>query len=209
MRRMRLNLIHGFAVAVLLSPPLIAETSADEARQAEVQQVRFSTVQPAGVSRNWRQMAVQIQVHGPAETDVINTRFVDDVEVTVRKSYDVSSGGTEKIRFYRASVVLPTLERGRHTLHFFLPPEVVRRDRITGDPQAYEVLLRLGGNEQETGSNARSSLLARDSVRESFRERLEVEAEENDGILLPLHLTPFVNEQRYLRDMPSVRRGGE
>lgn len=207
MGAMRISLFNGFLAAALLLPPLALELGAqEEDRQVEVQNVRFGNAQPAGTTRRWREVAVQLNVRGPADREAVNPSYVDDVEVTVHLSFEVSRGEVERMRFYRSSVDLPTLERGRHTVRFFLPPEIVGRDRATGEPTAYEALVAVGGVEQEPTSRSRSSLLESDSVRESFRNRLEREAGGNDGILLPQHLTPFLNDPQYLRDMPSVRR---
>ena len=203
---MRLNVFSVFLVAVPLLP-FYSDLQAEEMeRQAEVQRVRFSNAQPAGINRNWRQVEIQLNVRGSADREVANPRYIDNVEVELNLAIQVRGGDVETTRFYRSSMELPTLEMGRHTVHFFLPPEVVSRDRVSGDPQAYLVALSVDGVEQTLSTNARSQVLERESVRQSFLERVESEAGANDGILLPIHLTPFVSDHRYLREMPSVRR---
>ncbi len=207
---MRLRFFNGFLVAVLLLPPFFVSLQAEEEEgQVEVQRVRFSNAQPAGSGRTWREIEVQLNVRGPADRNVINPRYVDNIDVELNLSFEVSRGEVETTRFYRSAVAIPTLERGRHTVHFYLPPEVVSRDRISGDPQAYLVNLSVDGVQQNLSSSALSRILERESVRESFQGRVESEAGVNDGILLPIHLTPFVNDRQYLREMPSVRRQGE
>ncbi len=206
---MRLNLFIGFLGAVLFLSPFAADLrSEEEARQVEVQRVQFGNAQPEGAGRNWREIEVDLDVRGSADRDVVNPRFIDNVQVEINLSFEVSRGEVQVNRFYRSYMEIPTLERGRHSVHFFLPPEIVSRDRITGDPQAYLVKLSVDGVEQELSSRAMSRILERDSVRESFLGRIESEAGSNDGILLPIHLTPFGQDRRYLRDVPSVRRVG-
>ena len=207
---MRLNFFNVFLIAALSVPHFPADSAAEEERQIEVQRVNFNrNATLSGDTRRWYEATVELNVRGSADRDVVNPRYVDNIEVTLNLSFEVSRGDVETTRFFRSSVELPTLERGRYPVHFFLPPEVISRDRISGDPQAYLVKLSADGVEQEFSSSAVSRLLERESVRANFESRIESDAGGNDGILLPLHLTPFVNERQYLREMPSVRRAGE
>jgi len=208
LKAMRFMLFNGVLLAILFFLPFGGELRAqDEEGQVAVQRVIFNrNASLTGDTRRWLETVVELNVSRPAGEDVFNPRYVDNIQIDLYISFDVSRGDVSRTRFYRSSVELPTLERGRHEIRFFLPPEVIGRDRITSEPSTYLVQLSVDGLRQELSSDARARILRRDEVLESFMRRVESEAGANDGILLPIHLTPFVNERQYFRDMPSIRR---
>jgi hypothetical protein len=92
-------------------------------------------------------------------------------------------------------------------VRFFLPPEIVKRDSLRGDPRFWGVELSVGGKPVPAGRAAYAGALATPEQRRNFQARGGASAAANDGILLPQYLTPFANE--YPRATPSfVRRDG-
>ena len=113
--------------------------------------------------------------------------FVGPVEVSLL----VATGRTGDLRYYRSEVTVILLESRRPgMLYFYLPPEVVRRDRLGSQPFAAMVELTVEGMSQPTRSTHLHGNL-RPEHRESFRARVREEAPRNDGILQPLQRTPF------------------
>ena len=75
---------------------------------------------------------------------------------------------------------------------FYLPPEIVKRDQITGDLRFYLVELFVDGKALPlTKYHVPSATLSKPEIVESFRGKVSSESGVNDGILLPQYLTPF------------------
>jgi hypothetical protein len=98
--------------------------------------------------------------------------------------------------YYRASAEAVAVEAtgSRTIFRFYLPPEIVKRDQITGDLKFYLVEVFVNGKALPLGKNCVPvSTLSSATVVESFRGKVSAEAGANDGILLPQYLTPFAN----------------
>lgn len=180
-------------------------TAQEAGRQVEVNLVRFQSVRPPVGGDNWTEAEIRLNVLGPVDPAAVNPRYVDKVRIVLNLSFEVTGATGETIlRFYRSEVEMPTLERGSHTVRFYLPPEVVRRDRLRTRPQAFLAEVFVDGRQQDTSRQSMDPLLYTETVRQSFRLRISRDAPDNDGILLPIYLTPFANQ--YTRDTPSFIR---
>jgi hypothetical protein len=100
-----------------------AATHAGFTGTAEVAQVKFERVRP-----EWYQIDVEVEVR-PAPGN--SSRFVDRVRVRLHLGFRLSLGG-ERWEFYRAESTAITVEQGRGHFRFYLPPEIVKRDRLAG-----------------------------------------------------------------------------
>jgi hypothetical protein len=94
--------------------------------------------------------------------------------------------------FYRAAVVAPALEAGTRVFRFYLPPAMVRRDRITSGARFWTVDLAVNGERVMDGGEQVSPAFSSPAAVENFRTQLAQHAPANDGILLPWHYTPWV-----------------
>ncbi len=133
--------------------------------------------------------------------------MVSRVRVTLLLGCELpATGGTERrTEYYRAEAECVALEAGRADVRFYLPPEIVKRDQLHGDPKLWSVAVSAGGRLQTLGRGSAASALANADARKNFESRAAGTAAVNDGLLLPQFLTPFVNE--YPRATPSfVRR---
>ncbi len=181
------------------------------AQDVEVTGVKFANVRPpanlssaGGATGAWFEADVALVVKPPAGSP---GQMVSRVRVSLLVGFELpgSAGGERRLEHYRAEVECVALEPGRADVRFYLPPELVKRDQLHGDPKYWGVELAVAGKPATPGRAAYSATLATADQRKNFQTRAGQLAAPNDGILQPQFLTPFVNE--YPRATPSfVRR---
>lgn len=177
------------------------------AQEVEVQTVRFMNLRaPTGSNGTWMEADVQLTVRPPPSTprDIISR-----VRVSILIGFELpaSAGGERRIEHYRAEAECVGLEAGRNDVRFYLPPEIVKRDQLHGDPKYWGVELAVAGKAIPSGRSAYAPTLGSAEQRKNFQTRGGAAATANDGILQPQFLTPFINE--YPRATPTfLRREG-
>jgi hypothetical protein len=132
--------------------------------------------------------------------------MVSRVRVSLLVGFELPAptGGERRIEHYRAEAECVALESGRTSVRFFLPPEVVKRDRIRGAPRFWSVEVAVAGRAMAPSTAAFSSTLSTAEARRNFISVAGADAARNEGILLPQYLTPFIYE--YTRTTPSFVR---
>jgi hypothetical protein len=186
----------------LMAQPAPAQAPAEGTALLEVNAVRFSSQRFNG--DNW--LEAEVDVHVRPGGRAVSGQFVDRARVSLTISVEVPDerAGNRTV-FYRSSAEAVTLEGGRASFRFYLPPEVVRRDRLRTDVRFFVVELEAGGQPQPlTRSSASTGFTSADSIR-NFLSRANSEGAANDGVMLPQHLTPFATEAR-LRAPSMIRR---
>lgn len=177
------------------------------AQDVEVTTVRFMNLRaPNGGNGTWMEADVQLNVKPPpsAPRDIVSR-----VRVSLLIGFELpaTAGQERRIEHYRADAECVALEAGRADVRFYLPPELVKRDQLTGDPKYWGVEVAVGGRAQAVSRGAYSASLSGAEARKNFQTRGGAAAAPNDGLLQPQFLTPFANE--YPRATPSfVRREG-
>ena len=204
---------HPFAIlpGVLLCGLLtLSGLTARGAEDVEVGAVHFNGVRPpGGGSGNWLEADIALDVHppgGPASATVGVVRMVSRVRVTLLLGFELpgQAGGERRKEYYRSDVECVALEPGRADVRFYLPPELVRRDQMHGEPKYWAVQLAVGGRPLLPSRAAFAAALTTTEARRTFATQAAA-ANENDGLLQPQYLTPFATE--YPRNTPSfVRR---
>ena len=166
--------------------------------------VRFANVRaPHGANGNWMEADIAVEARplpGPP-------RQVPRVRVRLLLAFDLPAlaGGERRLEHYRAEAECVGLEPGRANIRFYLPPELVKRDQLHGDPKYWAVELAVAGRAVPGGKGSVSVALANAEAKKTFQTRAPIAAAPNDGLLQPQYLTPFSNE--YPRATPSfVRR---
>lgn len=173
------------------------------APSVEVANLRTNQVRPGNGGPAWLETTLSLNVRtaggGPAPA-------VSAVRVALLLAFEVPgpAGGPRRTRAYSSTVECVALEPGRVEVRFYLPPEVVKRDQIRGDPKYWGVELTVGGEALPAARTAYSANLGTPAARTDFQRRAAPAAEANAGILQPQHLTPFALE--YPRSTPSVVR---
>lgn len=195
----------AFAVSALCS--LVAQTPAAGPVDADVADVKFGSVRVG--SNTWYEIQIDVATRAGAATD--NKRFLNKVKVTLNLgifSAKAPSGAKVPDTYYRASAEAVAVEAtgGKTTFRFYLPPEIVKRDTLTGDQKFYLVELSVDG--KPVPLNARTHItttaLPNAAALESFRGEVSSKSGVNDGILLPQHLTPLAFDNS--RPYPSMIR---
>ena len=173
--------------------------------EVEVSAVKFANLRaPHGSSGNWYEATIVLDVRPVPST---SGRMVARVRVTLTLGFELPAppGGERRMEFYRAEAECVALETGRSDVRFYLPPELVKRDQLHGDPQYWGVELAAAGRAIPAGRGSYASSLPAAEARKSFQTRAAAGAGINEGLLQPQFLTPFALE--YARATPSfVRR---
>jgi hypothetical protein len=196
----------GLMVLSAISP-LSAQTPANTPAPVEVSNVRFNSVRIN--SGSWYEAEIELQVKSSAAAD--NRGFINRVKTTLNLgvfSAKAPSGAKVPDTYYRASAEAVAVEQGggKTVIRFYLPPEIVKRDQITGDPKFYLIELSVDGKPLPLGRNhfPVATFGTKPDIVESFRSKVSGEAGVNDGILLPQYLTPFAYDNS--RQAPSFIR---
>lgn len=186
-----------------LSLALVSQSA--PAQEVEVISVKFANLRaPSGGTGNWLEADIALNVRPAAGSTGL---MVSGVRVALTLGFEqpAPAGGERRIEHYRAEAECVALEPGRADVRFYLPPELVKRDQLHGDPKFWGVELTAGGRPQPAGRVAYAPALAAADARKNFQARAISAAPANDGLLLPQYLTPFASE--YPRATPSfVRR---
>ncbi len=189
------------ACALLLLPACALRA----AEEVEVALVRFAAARaPGGGSQPWLEAEVVIQAR-PAPG--APGQMVSRVRVALLLGFEVPgpAGADRRLDHYRADAECVALEPGRTSVRFYLPPELVKRDGLRGEPRYWGVELGVGGKPVPAGRSAYATSLATPEQRRAFQQRGGTAAAAQDGLLQPQYLTPFASD--YTRAAPSfVRR---
>jgi hypothetical protein len=156
--------------------------------------VEVSTVKFRPVAGGWFEAEVEVQAK-PGPVPTANRNFVNRVKVTFNLgvfSVKAPQGATVPDTYYRASAEAVAIETtGRTSFRFYLPPEIVKRDQVTGPQKFYLVELSVGGQVLPLTKDNVPSTFTSAAFIDGFRSKVSGEATANDGILLPQYLTPF------------------
>lgn len=174
---------------LILTTGLAATLSAQGAAGVEVTEVRFAAVR-AAAEQSWWMGEVELQVNPGSGGGA--ARFAERVRVELQWGVErVSAEGGW--RFFRAAATSAALEAGRWVYRFYLPPGVVRMERIERAPQYWAAQVTVNG---EVLGDSRRSVGAGISSPEAlanFRRQVLAQAPKQDGILLPWYLTSFAD----------------
>lgn len=184
-------LMYFALLASLVVSPIFAQPATPP--PAEVLDVKFNSVRVN--SGTWYEVDVQVQPRGGVATD--NRNFLNRVKVTLNLGiFSVKAPSDSKIpdTYYRASAEAVAIEAsgGRTNFRFYLPPEIVKRDQITGNQRYYLVELSVDGKPVPLSRfHYPVATFTKPEFVESFRNKVASEAGVNDGIMVPQYFTPF------------------
>lgn len=186
--------------------PAGAPAAAPAAPQVEVSSVKFN-YERAGGGDSWLETTIELDVR-PGGRQAAG-EFLDRVRVALNLGCEATNPkGEKRNTFYRASVEILSVEGGKASVRFFLPPEIVKRDRLRGEPAHYLVELDVGGERLPPTQAKTSKSIGNATALKSFQDKVSAEAAANDGILMPQYFTPFANDPR--RPSPTFfRREGQ
>lgn len=168
--------------------------------QVEVANVRFDAVRAVGDV--WLEALVELDVKPGGKA--VTGEFVDRVRTTLSVMIEAPDGRVKRSMCYRATVEAIALEGGRASIRFYLPPEIVKRDRLRPDVKYYTVDLEAGGQPQPPSKAAISAEFKGTEQVAVFRTKVTAEASANEGLLMPQHLSPFAYDSQ--RHSPTILR---
>lgn len=166
-----------------------APSASAEAPEIEVASVKFDTPRIGGES--WYEAAVELSVRPGGRP--VSGQFVDRVRVVLNLGFEVADekGGKRKV-FYRSAAEAVTLEGGsKPVFRFYLPPELVRRDKLRTDADYHAVEIEIAGRALPAVRANLSKEIKTPEILTSFLSAVNAEAGANEGILVPQYLTPF------------------
>ena len=187
---------------VALATALLAFTQGLDA-SVGVREIEFRKVDEFASKGEWLECSLQLEVRrDPSDRERKNPDYIDDLVVSLMLGtrVDRRPNSERQFEFYVAEANLVSLPEGRHTVRFYLPPEVVERDRIGNQVHSY--LIRLSRGDRVLLESI-SRDLERPSVMKSYLSRIDSDAPENKGILQAQPYTPFV--LAYPDDTPSFK----
>lgn len=193
------RILAGLIVAMLMGTASIQ--AAED--QADVVNVRFNALRPPDGSDNWFEMDVEIEARPATDT---SGRVTGRMRVTAMVAYErPAPGNTRRWEFFRANGELVGLVSGRTHVRFYLPPEIVKRDALSGALGYWEVTLTGDSLAADKPIGSKSSALNNAEVYRGFHDKIASEASANDGVMQLQYMTPFADA--YPRATPTyVRR---
>ncbi|MBC8008729.1 MAG: hypothetical protein H7067_01370 [Burkholderiales bacterium] len=181
--------------------PVSTETVS--AVQIEVASVKFGSARADGGGDYWMESIIELNVKPGGRQ--VSGEFLNRVRVTLNLGCTLGGAGAEKTySFYKASGEMIAVEGGKAFVRFYLPPEVVKRDKLRGDPEFYLVELEVAGESQKITLNNTSKGINAAETLASFKGKISSEAAANEGVLMPQYLTPFASDSR--RPSPTFLR---
>jgi hypothetical protein len=176
-------------IAVFVSIyPLPAAAQAAAAAQVEVASVKFGAARFGGDS--WLEADVELDVKPGGKP--VSGEFVNRVRVTLTMGCDaVDLKGVKRLDFYRSSAELISVEGGKTNVRFYLPPEIVKRDKLKTPIDYFAVELEAAGEAQAAVKESASPKFTSAESTKNFLGKATSEAGVNDGMLMPQYLTPF------------------
>lgn len=193
-------------LGVLIWLGLVVALGVVRAQEVEVSSVKFANLRVPGSESpgNWMEADIALEAR-PGAGNIGRMVARVRVQLTIGFELPAPAGGERRIEFYRAEAECVALESGRADVRFYLPPELVKRDQLHGDPKYWGVELAISGKAVPAGRAAYANSLPAADSRKNFQTRAATACVANDGLLLPQYLTPFANQ--YPRATPSfVRR---
>ncbi len=183
----RFTLFYRVGFTALLNAALMLPAFA----LVSVRSVEFNEAFLPGQRDPYQEIAIHLR--GERSTGGSEARgFHRDVTVKLELAYAVQSVQSDRIECYQAQAHLVGLApRAEKTVYFFLPPEVVQRDRLNRPPAGWRVSLSVAGVALPNRPGSYSTNLSDPATAHAFLDRFQSEASGNEGILLPIYLTPF------------------
>jgi hypothetical protein len=196
-------LVWVVAVACVAAVPTAIGQAAAGSSEVSVRSVKFNYIRVDGAQGTSLEAEVELDVRGSGAAGR-NPRFVDNVRVALMLAVQGRGRTGAEFQYYYAEAEVVTLEAGTRTMRFYLPPEIVKRDSLSGEPYAYSVELAVGGG-VISPQRASISETLRDRARyDVFVQKVTEARATTDGILVPQH--QFMTGLRDGRETPAVIR---
>ncbi len=153
---------------------------------------------------HWLETTVEVQVRGNSDPAAVNRLYLDDVRVYIALAFNLGSRSRTHLEYYWSEVEAATLERGKHPFRFYLPPDLIERNSLTGEePYAFHIEVGAGSAGAANPVVAVSDNLRDPARLERFNALLERVRDKQSGVLLPQAESPF--RDMYLDETPTTK----
>jgi len=184
----------GFFLAFLSASVVIASPV------IQVEKVSFDKVSRNDILR----ARIQLSTTGNPSNTAQDPRFLDDVQLDFFLSFGDKRNG---YYFYASQVNIVSLKQGKlYVVDFFIPGEIVDRDRLNTNPFAFLLNFRVGDFEIPFDSSYASSNMLSENARSAFVAKADEARAVNDGIMLPSYDAPFYLSLEQSENYPPFRR---
>ena len=208
--------------------PLAAQVAKAEAGKSAVvvRSVHFDPTKLGGQQNPWIRTQVELRANFNPETKVAaepdaagkkpaNKQWVDKIKVTLTQIFKpIGATAAADFAYYRSSATVLTMEVNTdRSVYFYLPGDVVKRDRLKAQPDYYFVQVEVGGQElplfTETGRPVPDMLTA---VHKMFHDKKTYDEARsvadravgaNSGLLRPQYLVPYSTYDNLPQGSPS------
>lgn len=160
---------------------------------ATVEGIAFRLESTLSGREPWLEIAITIATGAPDRLADPATRHFNKVQVQLSLATEAASVPDPKpVRYYRAQCTAASLEaRAKKVFYFYLPPEIVKRDRLKRDPLGALVEIAINGQTLPWRKENVAGAITDAARLKSFLARCDSESTVNDGVLLPIFQTPF------------------
>jgi hypothetical protein len=178
-----------------------------------VRSVHFDPVKIGGQKNDWIRMQVELHANFNPETKVAteekagkkaaNKQWVDKIKVTATQIFKpLTAKDATEFSYYRATATVLTMEvNSDRSVYFYLPGDIVKRDRLKMQPDYYYVQLEVGGTEvplfTEAGrivadmSGGVHKMFVNKKDFDGARDLADRGVGANTGMLRPQYLVPY------------------
>ena len=145
-----------------------------------VRDVEFDRINGNSSPGYWLECTIEVEVRRDSQDPTRkNPSYLDDLVVKLMLGVEVESESGKTFEFFRSEASLVSLKEGRHYIRFYLPPEIVERDRVRNEVHSFLVQL------------VRSGALFLRQFRGSWKGRRSKTASLNGSRKNPLKTTAF------------------
>jgi len=178
-----------------------------------VRSIHFDPVKLGGQQNPWIRTQVELhanfnpEVRATPEADAgpkkpVNKNWVDKVKVTLTLIFKpIGTTTAAEFAYYRSNVTVLTMEINTdRSVYFYLPGDIIKRDRLKMQPDYYYVQVEVGGSEQplfnEAGrpvadmANALHKQFLDKKIFDGARSEADRAVNANAGMLRPHFLVP-------------------
>jgi hypothetical protein len=171
------------------------------AAQAEVSEVKFSFARFG--SDSWLEADIEIEAKPGGK--MVSGEYINRVRVVLNLLTEATDQkGAKKNVFYRSAAELVALEGGKSNVRFYLPPEIVKRDKLERTVDFFAVELEVGGEAQTPVKTSVSTKFTTAESVKNFIAKTNSDGTANEGLLMPQYLTPFASDSQ--RRSPTYLR---
>ena len=212
----QVHAVFASLMALLLSVAgLQAQAAKGDAGKSAVmvRSVHFDPAKLGGQQNPWIRTQVELRANFNPEAKAVaevdpakkpaNKLWVDKVKVTLTQIFKpIGATTAAEFAYYRASATVLTMEvNTERSVYFYLPGDVVKRDRLKAQPDYYYVQVEVGGAEQplftEVGrpvadmQGALHKMFLDKKAFDDARSLADRAVNTNNGLLRPQYLVPY------------------